>query len=233
MARLPRISLEGQLHYVMQRGNNGQRIFETTADYQRMLDLLGDNAQRFKIKVHAYALGNDHFRLLLTPTEGTGISPFMQAVGRAYVRYFNALYQRTGTLWDGRYRSTLVQADRYALPCMVALDSAAAQLASADQAQLHYPWSSHAHYAGTRVDRWIAALPAYWELGNTPFAREAAYVNLVRTGLNAVQHTEISQALQGGWPLGTPEYVAELQKMTPRRLHPRKPGRPSNPRKEF
>jgi putative transposase len=232
MARLPRISLEGQLHYVMQRGNNGQRIFETAADYQRMLDLLRENAGRFKINVHAYAFAADHFRLLLTPTEGTGISPFMQAVGRAYVRYFNALYQRTGTLWDGRYRSTLVQAKHYALPCMVAMDSLAAQPAIAEEVPNQYPWSSHAHYAGTRLDRWIAALPAYWELGNTPFAREAAYVNLVRTGLNAVQHTEISQALQGSWPLGTPEYVAELQKMTSRRLHPRKPGRPSKLRPE-
>jgi putative transposase len=122
MARLPRLTLPGYPHHVIQRGNNRQAIFASTADYQVLLDLLRDNAQKFGVAIHAYVLMSNHFHLLATPQTADGLPMMMQAVGRSYVRTFNNAQGRTGTLWEGRYRSTLIQTERYLLACMVYID---------------------------------------------------------------------------------------------------------------
>ena len=108
----------------------------------------------------------------------------MQAVGRRYVRYFNQRQARTGTLWEGRYRSTLIQAERYLLACMAYIDLNPVRAGMVAEPG-DYPWSSHAHYVGLRNDRLVTPHPLYWELGNTPFARDAAYAELVRSGISA------------------------------------------------
>ena len=112
MARLPRLTVPGYPHHVIQRGNNRQRIFTDDADRQRLLALLAEYAAAFQVAVHAYVLMDNHFHLLLTPETVDGIPQMMQAVGRQYVRYFNDRHQRSGTLWEGRYRSTLIQTER-------------------------------------------------------------------------------------------------------------------------
>ena len=122
MARLARLSFPGLPHHVIQRGHNGQPIFLRAADYQRMLDLLLEYARKCEVAVHAYVLLPDHFHLLLTPQTENGLPQMLQAMGRRYVRYFNDEQGRTGTLWDGRYRSTVLQPELYVLPCMVAMD---------------------------------------------------------------------------------------------------------------
>ena len=122
MARLPRLTLPGHLHHVIQRGNNRQPIFQDGEDFHTMLALLADNALQHAVAVHAYVLMDNHFHLLVTPATADGLPKMMQAVGRRYVQYFNRRHARTGTLWEGRYRSTVLQADKYLLPCMVYLD---------------------------------------------------------------------------------------------------------------
>ena len=122
MARLPRLTVAGYPHHVIQRGNNRQPIVKTDADREVLLDLLGENAKKHQVAINAYVLMDNHFHLLLTPETGEGVPLMMQAVGRRYVRYFNDLHQRTGTLWEGRYKSTLIQTDRYLLACMAYLD---------------------------------------------------------------------------------------------------------------
>ena len=122
MARLPRLTLPGHPHHVIQRGNNRQAIFASAADYQMMLDLLDENARKFKVAIHAYVLMGNHFHLLATPETADGLPQMMQAVGRRYVRYFNDSQKRTGTLWEGRYKSTLIQTERYLLACMAYID---------------------------------------------------------------------------------------------------------------
>ncbi|MDO9197377.1 transposase, partial [Rhodoferax sp.] len=118
MARLSRLTLPGYPHHVIQRGNNGQAIFASAADYQTLLDLLDENARKFAVDIHAYVLMSNHFHLLVTPQTLEALPQMMQAVGRRYVRYFNDSQKRSGTLWEGRYKSTLIQADRYLLACM-------------------------------------------------------------------------------------------------------------------
>jgi putative transposase len=192
MARLPRLTLPGYPHHVIQRGNNRQAIFASTADYQTLLDLLRDNAQKFGVAIHAYVLMSNHFHLLATPQTADGLPQMMQAVGRSYVRYFNNAQGRTGTLWEGRYRSTLIQTERYLLACMAYIDLNPVRAGLVAQAA-DYPWSSHGHYIGRRVDKLVTPHPLFWELGNTPFAREAAYAELVHAGITVAQQTALTR----------------------------------------
>lgn len=230
MARLPRLTLPGYPHHVIQRGNNRQPIFASNADYQTLLDLLAENAKKFGVAIHAYVLMGNHFHLLATPETVDGLPQMMQAVGRRYVRYFNDTQQRTGTLWEGRYKSTLIQAERYLLACMVYIDLNPVRAGQVAQAR-DYPWSSHGHYTGQRIDKLITPHPLYWALGNTPFAREAAYAELVQRGISPVQQAALTDSVLRGWALGEPDFVADLQKRTERRVTKRTAGRPLSVRK--
>lgn len=225
MARLPRLSVPGYPHHVIQRGNNRQIIFLVDADRRRMLELLEENARRFEVAVHAYVLMDNHFHLLLTPQTAEGLPAMMQAVGRRYVRYFNDTHGRTGTLWEGRYKSTLIETERYLLVCMAYIDLNPVRAGLVAQAR-DYPWSSHGHYAGLRVDRLVTPHALYWGLGNTPFAREAAYAQLVQDGVPQDQRQALTDSVLRGWALGGSAFLAELQKRTPRRLSKASPGRP-------
>jgi len=227
MARLPRLTLPGYPHHIIQRGNNRQAIFTTTADYQVLLGLIDIHAKKFGVDVHAYVLMSNHFHLLATPQTDTGLPQMMQAVGRSYVRYFNDLQGRTGTLWEGRYRSTLIQTDRYLLACMAYIDLNPVRAGLVAEA-VDYPWSSHGLYVGVRQDKLISPHPLYWDLANTPFAREAAYADLVRAGISADQQAALTQSTLAGWALGEDDFVADLQKRTIRRVNKSKAGRPEN-----
>ncbi|MBN9410207.1 MAG: transposase [Burkholderiales bacterium] len=228
MARLPRLLLPGLPHHVIMRGNNRQAIVADDDDRRFMLELLQDGAAREAVAVHAWLIMDNHLHLLLTPPDAKSLPSLMQGVGRRYVRHFNARQQRSGTLWEGRYRGTVIEPARYLLSCMAYMDlhPVGAGLVADPR---DYAWSSHGHYAGLRVDRWLSPHPLVWQLGNTPFAREAAYVDRVRNGVGPAEHNAISRATLNGWVLGTPEFVESLQKQTDRRLSRARPGRPSRP----
>ena len=225
MARLSRLTLPGHPHHVIQRGNNRQAIFVSAADYQTMLDLLEENASKFNVAIHAYVLMGNHFHLLATPETANGLPQMMQAVGRRYVRYFNDSQKRTGTLWEGRYRSTLIQTEPYLLACMAYIDLNPVRADMVVQAK-DYPWSSHAHYVGGRIDKLITPHALFWSLGNTPFAREAAYADLVQAGISVAQQQALTDSALRGWALGGPEFVENLQKKTTRRVSKGTAGRP-------
>lgn len=230
MARLARLTLPGYPHHILQRGNNRQTVFACASDYQTFLDLLGEQARTFRVAIHAYVLMDNHFHLLATPEGEDAVPKMMQALGRKYVRYFNDTHQRSGTLWEGRYKSTLLQSDRYLLACMAYMDLNPVRSGARAQAQ-DYPWSSCGHYLGVRVDKLITAHPLWWQLGNTPFAREAAYAALVQAGISSTQQQHLIDAVVGGWALGEPNFVAELQKKTQRRVSKGAAGRPARAEK--
>lgn len=225
MARLARLSLADYPQHIIQRGNNGQSVFSADDDYRFWLELLQEYARNFGVAVHAYVLMANHVHLLATPQSPDGVSLMMQAIGRRYVRYFNASQKRTGTLWEGRYRSTVLQAQSYLLPCMVYLDLNPVRAGIAESAAL-YPWSSHGHYIGRKAEKLITPHALFWALGNTPFAREEAYAQQVREGLTGVHVNVLTDAALKGWVLGDADFMAELQKKTERRLLKAKPGRP-------
>lgn len=225
MARLPRLSLPGYPHHIIQRGNNRQAIFSCPADYQTLLDLIEEHAKKSGVAVHAYVLMSNHFHLLVTPEAANSLSRMMQAVGRRYVRYFNDSQGRSGTLWEGRYRSTLIQTESYLLACMAYIDLNPVRAGLAAEAR-DYPWSSHGHYVGLRSDRVVTPHPLCWTLGNTPFAREAAYADMVHAGISAGQQSALTESALRGWALGDADFVAELQKRTERRVVKAQAGRP-------
>lgn len=230
MARLPRLTLPGYPHHVIQRGNNRQPIFASSADHQTLLDLLHENAQKFEVAIHAYVLMGNHVHLLATPHTLEGLPQMMQAVGRRYVRYFNDTQQRSGTLWEGRYKSTLIQAERYLLTCMAYIDLNPVRTGLVAHPR-DYPWSSHGHYTGQRIDKLITPHALFWALGNTPFAREAAYAQLVQAGISPVQQAALTDAALQGWALGEPDFVVDLQKKTGRRVSKGSAGRPTSVKK--
>ncbi|OYU28890.1 MAG: transposase [Burkholderiales bacterium PBB2] len=225
MARQPRLTVAGYTHHVIQRGNDRQAIVRDDADRERLWALLVEQAAIFKVAIHAYVVMDNHLHLLATPQTDEGLPKLMQAVGRSYVRYFNLRHQRTGTLWEGRYRSNLIESERYLLACMVYIDLNPVR-AGMVQEPADYKWSSHRHCIGQLSDKLVTPHALFWGLGNTPFAREAAYLSLVQAGLSAAEKEQLTRSALSGWALGSPRFVAELKELTPRRLLPGKAGRP-------
>ncbi len=225
MARLPRLSLPDMPHHVLHRGNNRQTVFADDEDFQHFSDLLRQLAQTHLVAVHAFVLMPNHFHLLITPQTEQGLPLLMQALGRAYVRYFNARHGRSGTLWEGRYRSTVVEPAEPLLQCIIYIDSNPQRAGLVAEAE-DYPWSSCAHHLGAKPMAWLRDPAAFWALGNTPFAREARYAQMLAYGLSQRESGALTAAVQGGWAMGSEDFVQSLQSKTVRRLHKKSAGRP-------
>lgn len=226
MARLPRLVVPDQLHHLIARGNNDQPVFRDEEDYRAFLGWLREAAQSAGVIVHAYVLLSSRLQLLATPSNESALSKMMQAVGRHYVPYFNARYARTGSLWEGRFRATVLDADTYliACSCLIEYQPVAAGLVSEPAS---YPWSSYAHHIGLRKDPLITDHSGYWALGNTPFDREAAYQRRCELPPPVDLGKTIEAATLKAWALGSDAFKQQLEKLTLRRLHPAKRGRPA------
>jgi putative transposase len=225
MARQARTALPGYTYHVIQRGNNHQQIFATEADRREMLELLLEASREQAVAIHSYVLMDNHLHLLLTPSTQEGLSKMMQSIGRSYVLRFNKRQGRSGTLFEGRFRSALVQSERYLLACMAYIDLNPVRAQMVAQAQ-DFAWSSYAHYSGGLSDRLITPHPHFFNLGNTPFSRERAYQELVQAGLTTQQQAQITQTLLKNHALGDDEFVLSLEKQTEKRLRVSKAGRP-------
>ncbi|HZW12963.1 MAG TPA: transposase [Noviherbaspirillum sp.] len=225
MARLPRLVVPNQTHHVIQSGNNRQVIFLDDEDCVAFLRWLREAARQFKVAIHAYVLMPNHLHLLVSPQDQTGLGKMMQWIGRHYVPYFNSKYQRTGTLWQGRYRATIIEADRYFLPCSCYIEQNPAR-AGLVATPADYPWSSYSHHVGTKPDPVITDHPMYWALGNTPFDREAAYLRLMEQRPSTEEVNAMIEATLKGWPLGSDKFKSALEKQASRRVNPAKRGRP-------
>ena len=225
MARQPRLTVPDYPHHIIQRGNNRQAIFGGAADYQALLGLFLEAARLHKVAIHSYVLMTNHLHLLATPQDDVGLPLMMQHVGRSYVRLFNKTHQRTGTLFEGRYKSTLIQTERYLLACMAYIDLNPVRAGMVAHPQ-DYPHSSYAHYAGLRSDPLITPHSQFWTLGNTPFAREAAYVGLVQTGLGGSDMRALTNTSLRSWALGDEQFLADLEQRSQRRVRPGLKGRP-------
>lgn len=226
MARLPRLVVPGQPHHVIQRGNNRQPIFLDDEDYAAFLRWLREGARLFKLAIHAYVLMPNHVHLLVTPSDSVGLGKMMQWIGRFYVPYFNRKYKRIGTLWQGRFRATVIDSERYFLVCSryIELNPVRAQLAERPE---DYIWSSYLHHAGLHADPYISDHSLYWALGNTPFEREAAYRELAEQALTPEDTAALMEATEKGWAFGSEQFKSGLEKNVKRRVRPAKKGRPS------
>lgn len=230
MARLPRLTVPGLPHHLIQRGNNRQSIFIDEVDCANYLRELRELAEAHSLAVHAYVLMPNHVHLIVTPGEDGALGRMMQALGRRYVRRFNDRHKRTGTLWEGRYRSTVIEADRYLVACMRYVELNPVRAGLVDEPAL-FRWSSHAHHVGLRVDPVVTEHTVYWALGNTPFERQVAYRRLFEHASTQPDDevSAIRYATNRGWALGDDGFARELSQLASRRANPLKVGRPRKP----
>jgi putative transposase len=200
MARAARFVLPDLALHIIQRGNNRAPCFFRDADYAAYLGYLGHAARRYGCSVHAYCLMTNHVHLLATPSSPSACGLFMKALSQSYVQYINKSAQRTGTLWEGRFRSCLVESANYILACYryIELNPVRAGMV-ADPAE--YRWSSHvanAHGADTLV----APHPTYLSLAPRPDERMKCYRELFGGALDDAIVDEIRKATRGGYPVG-------------------------------
>ena len=231
MARLARVAPVGVPVHVYQRGNNHQVVFADVADFVAYLGWLIEYSKKYGVDIHAWCLMTNHIHLLCTPRKERAISQMMQAVGRHYVRYFNFTYKRSGTLWEGRYKSCLVQEDSYLLDLhrYIEMNPVAADMV---QEPSEYVWSSYQINALGKQSKLCTPHPLYLGLGEDEKSRQRAYRDLF-TGhvLNVKLIDEIEQATLKGMALGNEWFKTQIELLTGRRVTPKKPGRPTGWRK--
>lgn len=225
MARLPRLVLPNHPHHIIQEGHDRQPIFRDEEDYQRFLGWLKDCAREFKVAVHAYVLMPNHVHLLASPATEEGLARMMQRLGRYYVPWFNQKYQRLGGLFRGRFKTSLIDSEQYFMLCSRYIEFNPVRNGMVADPR-DYRWSSYAHHAGVRQDALIVDHALYWGLGNTPFQREAAYIELSQHPLPPAQLEQINQAVLKGWPLGSDAFKTQLEQRAKRKVLPAKRGRP-------
>ncbi|SNT04118.1 putative transposase [Noviherbaspirillum humi] len=226
MARLPRLVIPNEVHYVVLDALDHQPVFREQEDYQAYLRWLKEAGRLFQVAVHGYVLLPDQVHLLVTPAAAESLGRMMQWLGRQYVPYFNARYKRAGTLWQGRFRATVVEAATYLQACTHYLESLPVRNGLVAEAA-NYEWSSHAHHIGARTDPVITDHRLTWALGNTPFERERAYRDAYEQALSEQDVVSLSRNLRQGWPLGSIAFRNRLEKETARRVAPAKRGRPA------
>ncbi len=209
MARLPRLILPGQAHHVILRGNNRQALFYGDPDRQQMLAVLGEVAAQHGVAVHAYVLMDNHVHLLLTPSTAEALSRMMQALGRRYVGWFNARHQRSGTLWEGRFRAGLIEGDRHLLACMRYIESNPVRAGLCGE-PAQWPWSSAAHHLGLSRQVLITEHEQYWSMGNTPFEREHAYRDFMGQGVSPLEQAQFTDAALRGRPVASEAFLKPL-----------------------
>ena len=234
MARRPRLILPGQLHHILLRGNNDQPVFVDDEDRQAFRQILGEAARQQVATLHAWLLLPNRVHLLVTPREERALAAVMQTLGRQYVRCFNTRHQRSGTLWEGRFRASLVEGARFGLVCQQYLERLPVAMGLAPT-PAHYLWSSARHHLGLEHEPGLQPQPAYWALGNTPFEREAAWQTrlaeeAVAQALAEVHphlaHRDLARALVSGHPIATHAWLHRLGLIHGRTLQFRTVGRP-------
>jgi len=223
MARLPRLSIALHPHLVLLRGHNGQAVFADPADRQSFLSDLHGACLREQVALHGYALLADRAWILCMPASDNGLSRAMQSVGRRFAATFNRRHRRSGSLWDGRYRATVIEGGALFLEAMVFVDQTAARECPEESDPA---CSSARRHLGLEGGIPLSDPPEYWALGNTPFDRAEAYGRLLREPLSPSQIERIATAAQKGWALGSAAFLSHLRGLIERPVAPRPRGRP-------
>ena len=226
MARLSRLSIANQLHLLVQKTSGAQPVLVEAFDCQAYLECLWDAAASQGVAVHAYSLMPAEVRVLATPSTEPALGLMLQALGRRFVVAYNRRHHRSGALWAGRFRSTVVEAEAHFVECLRYVEMAPVQAACVERAE-DWAWSSAGHHVGKRCQNGLTEHPLYWQIGNTPFEREATHRQLLQRPLDASHLGKFDHAAERGWALGSAEFVKALGSLANRRLLPLPRGRRS------
>jgi len=227
MPRTGRILVPGYPHHIVQRGHNKQVIFAESQDFSLYLSNLEELKNDFHVQVYAYCLMTNHVHLLLNPGDKPeNLSKLMKALSARTTRYRNRLENRSGTLWESRYKSSPVQSDNYLLACCryIELNPVRAHMVTNPG---DYLWSSYKHRVQNNFDPYLLDTnPAFLSLGNTDTLRIKAYVEFVQQTISIQEIELIRGSLQRGQLTGSQRFVDEVEEIIGKRIEHQTQGRP-------
>jgi putative transposase len=226
MPRKPRFYLPGIPVHLVQRGHNRDPVFFEEEDYRTYLSKAGEAAQKYRCAIHAYVLMTNHIHLLLTPEDAEGPARFMQYVGRHYVPFINHKYGKSGSIWEGRYKASLVDEDNYLLTCMryIELNPVRANMVDHPAA---YTWSSYRHNGYGEHNRLLQSHSLYLALGRTRKGRQEAYEALFHAHIEPGMLKELRSAVHTGTPLGNDAFRSKVERTLGCKVGQPRRGRPT------
>jgi putative transposase len=225
MPRRARLAVEGIPWHIIQRGNNRTACFYCADDYHRYLKYLAEQAAKYGCDIHAYCLMTNHVHLLIMPMRQDGAGLMMKHLEQRYVQYINRTYRRSGTLWEGRFKSCLAQSEHYLLACYRYIELNPVRTGMVEHPP-DYPWSSYRFNGQGMANALLSQHPLYRALGQSSGERCRQYRELFREHLEPELINEIRQATNGNYVLGDARFRAEIEAMLHRRVTPGKAGRP-------
>ncbi|MBB3167992.1 transposase [Simiduia aestuariiviva] len=225
MARLPRLNLPDIPQHVVQTGHNNLPCFFDDEDYEFYLQSLQAAAEQYRVDIHAYVLLPNMVQFIATPRIEQGLSSMMQSLGRRYVQYINHRYRRSGTLWGGRYKSSLIDSDAYLLTCYRYVELKPMYLGLANEPG-EYPWSSFNYHTSINSSPLIKDHRLYLELGKTARERIQEYRKLFRYAFDNRLLVYIAETVKLGQVLGGDAFKDRIEKIANQRVRPLKRGRP-------
>ncbi|HEX6018550.1 MAG TPA: transposase [Burkholderiaceae bacterium] len=228
MARLTRLAVGGHAHLVLLRGHSGRPVFRDDVDRAAFLSALRAACALELVALHGFALLPERVWLLATPAGADALGRTLQALGRRFSTAFNRRHGRRGSLWDGRYRSAVVEDGPSLLEAMLFVDLAPARAGASPDA-LATPWSSARTHVGQSTEFSLTDAAIYWSLGNTPFDRCTSYRLLLDESQTGETVQRIESAVLRGWALGTKAFQERLARQLARPMAPRPRGRPRRP----
>ena len=231
MARLSRVCPIGMPQHVIQRGNNRQVCFADEQDFTAYAGWLKSYSKKYQVDIHAWVLMTNHVHLLCTPRGQNAVSHMMQSLGRHYVRYFNFSYKRTGTLWEGRFKSCLVQEETYLIQLYRYIELNPVRAGMVEQPS-DYVWSSYPINALGKVSELCTPHAVYLALGKDANERQASYRELFKHHVDGKLLEDIRLAVNKGMALGSERFKTEIESLSGRRMTAKKMGRPVGWRKE-
>lgn len=228
MPRRPRVNLIGYPQHIVQRGHNRAATFFADEDYYCYLHWLKESAVKYGCAIHAYALMTNHVHLLVSPARVDSVTRMMQSLGRRYAQYVNRTYKRSGAVWEGRFKSSLIQAEEYLLTCYryIELNPVTAGMVNDPAA---YRWTSYRWHGLGEANPLITDHPLYDGIASAAQARRAAYRGLFRAQLDQAAVDGIRKALDRGQPLGGEQFREQIELALGRRLAPKARGRRREP----
>jgi len=226
MPRQARIILNNTAHHIVQRGHNRQAVFIEDADYQYYIDTLKEWKEELGVKVYGYCLMTNHVHLIIDPcNNNASLGKLMKRLAGRQTRYVNRLERRSGSLWEGRYKSSPIETDCYLLACCRYVDLNPVKAGMVKRAE-DYVWSSYAQKIGFDDDKWLDDDICYLALSEDIEERQQRYIDYVNKGSPENERQFICHSLQRGQLTGTDRFIKEVEQRLDIRIENRAPGRP-------